>query len=242
MLVVLPEVVSSELFRFGFIEESVAKAIITYVSKNDVVIDVGAHSGFFSLLMSEIVETKYGFHIMQLIERRGEQINVRHILIKPVPNSEALLNAKNLADRIINLLNSDSISFSEAITIYSDDESKNNGGLLLNPNTMSTTHTLNDMSDKLRLQIEKLEEEDYTLPSLVEMPDESSAYRILHINKKIAEHKANLSDDFKMINEFAINEKKQRVLMSWIDETINKTYIRINDHNQKCDLKNNWIK
>ena len=191
--------------------------------------------------ISEVVESTYGFHIMQLIERRGEQINVRHILIKPKPNSQSIKDAQDEANRIINELDSGIINFSEAIIKYSDDESKNNEGLLLNPNTMSTKHSLNDMSDNLKIKIEGLKEGDVTNPTLIKMPDETSAYRILRLNKRVLEHKANLVDDFRMIHDFAVNDKKQRILLSWINRTIGTTYIRISDEIQGCELKNNWI-
>ena len=80
-----------------------------------------------------------------------------------------------------------------------------------------------------------------TNPTLIKMPDETSAYRILRLNKRVLEHKANLVDDFRMIHDFAVNDKKQRILLSWINRTIGTTYIRISDEIQGCELKNNWI-
>ena len=192
--------------------------------------------------ISEVVASEFGFHIVQLIERRGEQINVRHILIKAKANATASRNAQLKADTIIKEINSGLISFADAVVKYSDDDSKNNGGLLLNPNTMSTMHTLNDMSASLRLKVQSLEVGDISSPAIIQMSDESAAYRILKLNKRLEEHKANLIDDFTTIKDFSVNAKKQEVLLKWINKTIGKTFIKLNEGITTCEFKNNWIR
>jgi len=192
--------------------------------------------------ISEVVESQFGFHIVQLIERRGEQINVRHILLKTKVSSTALYNANLKIEEIEKELKTGTISFDDAVEKYSDDESKNNNGLLLNPNTMSTLHTINDMAPALKYAVEKLDIGAISIPSVIQMPDETKAYRILKLNKRIEEHKANLVDDFSMIKDFAINIKKQVELMKWIAKTISNTYIKINDDISSCEFKNKWVK
>ncbi len=192
--------------------------------------------------ISEVVESQFGFHIVQLIERRGEQINVRHILLKTKVSSTALYNANLKIEEIEKELKAGTITFDDAVEKYSDDESKNNNGLLLNPNTMSTLHTINDMAPALKYAVEKLDIGAISIPSVIQMPDETKAYRILKLNKRIEEHKANLVDDFSMIKDFAINIKKQEELMKWIAKTISNTYIKINDDISSCEFKNKWVK
>ena len=192
--------------------------------------------------ISEVVESQFGFHIVQLIERRGEQINVRHILLKTKVSSTALYNANLKIEEIEKELKAGTITFDDAVEKYSDDESKNNNGLLLNPNTMSTLHTINDMAPALKYAVEKLDIGAISIPSVIQMPDETKAYRILKLNKRIEEHKANLVDDFSMIKDFAINIKKQAELMKWIAKTISNTYIKINDDISSCEFKNKWVK
>ncbi|MDP7567491.1 MAG: peptidylprolyl isomerase, partial [Flavobacteriales bacterium] len=192
--------------------------------------------------ISEVVESQFGFHIVQLIERRGEQINVRHILLKTKVSSTALYNAKLKIEGIEKELASGTITFDEAVLKYSDDDSKMNGGLLLNPNTMSTLHTINDMAPALKYAVEKLDIGAISTPSVIQMPDETKAYRILRVNNRIHEHKANLVNDFSMIKEFAINLKKQDLLVKWIAKTISTSFVKINDDILDCDFKNKWVK
>lgn len=192
--------------------------------------------------ISEVIESQFGFHIVQLIERRGEQINVRHILLKSKVSSTALYNAKLKIEQVEKELKDGTINFDEAVKKYSDDESKNNNGLLLNPNTMSTLHAIDEMSPTLKFAVENLEEGSFSSPAVAQMPDETKAYRILKLNKRIEEHKANLVDDFSMIKDFAINIKKQEELMKWISITISNTYIKINDDISVCRFKNKWVK
>ena len=192
--------------------------------------------------ISEVVESQFGFHIIQLIQRRGEQINVRHILLKTKVSSTALNNAKLKLEEIEKEIKDGKITFEQAITKYSDDESKNNGGLLLNPNTMSTMHTIDDMAPALKYTVEKLKVAEISSSALMQMPDETQAYRILKLTKKIESHTANLVDDFSMIKDFAINLKKQDELMVWIQKTIDKTYIKINEDLLNCGFKNKWVK
>jgi len=192
--------------------------------------------------ISKVVESQFGYNIVQLIERRGEQINVRHILIKTKVTATALHAAKLKMDRIAEEINEETITFDQAVSKYSDDENKSNGGLLLNPNTMSTSHTLEDMAPALRLVVEKLKETQVSSPAVIQMQDENKAYRILRLNKRTEQHKANLVDDFAKIKEYSINAKKQVTLEKWTSKTIAKTYIKLSDELTKCELAKKWSK
>lgn len=192
--------------------------------------------------ISEVIESQFGYHIVQLIERRGEQINARHILIKTKVNATELHAAKLKMDSIANQTSAGALTFDEAVSKYSDDENKNNGGLLLNPNTMSTLHILDDMTPALRLVVESLAEGEVSAPSLIQTQDENKAYRILRLNKRVETHKANLVDDFSKIKEYSINTKKQEILEKWMSKTITKTYIRLSDALSECELANKWNK
>jgi peptidyl-prolyl cis-trans isomerase SurA len=157
-------------------------------------------------------------------------------------SSTALYNAKLKTEDIEKMLASGEITFDEAVLKYSNDNSKMNGGLLLNPNTMSTLHTINDMEPALKYAVEKLDIGAISTSSLIQMPDETKAYRILRVNNKIHEHNANLVDNFSMIKEFAISLKKQDLLVKWIAKKISTTFVKINDDILVCEFKNKWVK
>jgi len=192
--------------------------------------------------ISNVVQSQFGYHIVQLIERRGEQINVRHILIKTKVTATALHAAKLKIDSIAKEIKEKIITFDQAVSNYSDDENKTNGGLLLNPNTMSISHTLEDMAPALRLLVEELKENEVSSPAVIQMQDENKAYRILRLNKRTEQHKANLVDDFEKIKEYSINAKKQVTLEKWTNKTIARTYIKLSDDLTTCELAKKWSK
>ena len=192
--------------------------------------------------ISEVIETKFGYHIIQLIERRGESINVRHILMKPKISSAALLEAKNQLEKVESLLNDGSLSFENASKNYSDDISKNNGGLLINPQTGSSLFTPDQLNVNIRYAVERMDEGEVSSISQFIMSDGMKAYRIIKITKKIEEHKANLVDDFTQINDAALNSKKQNKISEWVDQKISNTYIRLSVDIESCESLNKWKK
>ncbi len=192
--------------------------------------------------ISEVIESEFGFHIVQLIERRGEQINVRHILIRPKINSTALNDAKIKTEKIAKEIKDGIITFDNAVIKYSDDKNKNNGGLLLNPNTMSTLHTIDEISPSLKYIIERLNINEVSSPSIIQTDDKTEAYQILRINSRIDSHMANIVDDFSMIKELTVNMKKQNALMMWIQKKIEESYVKINNDILDCNFRNKWKK
>ena len=192
--------------------------------------------------ISEVVESQFGLHIIQMIERRGDLINVRHILLSNRVSSTALYNAKIKIENIKKDIKSGIITFDDAIQKYSDDENKKNGRMLLNVNTMSTMHIVEEMNPTLKYIVEKLDTDSISEPVILDFPNDLQAYRILKLRKRVDSHKANLVDDFSMIKGFAEQLKQQDNLMIWIQNTIDKTYIKINDGILSCLFKNKWIK
>lgn len=192
--------------------------------------------------ISEVIESKFGFHIIQLIERRGDQINVRHILLRPKVSATSLNDAKIRIEKIADEIKSGSITFEEAILKYSDDDSKNSGGVLIDQKTMSNMHIIEDMDPSLKFLVKDLDESEFSSPNLFSNSDETNAYRLIKVKSKLNAHKANLSDDFSMIKEFALNIKRQDELFEWIKRTVDTTYIEINSNILSCNFKNKWIK
>ena len=193
--------------------------------------------------ISEVVESKFGYHIIQMIERRGEQINVRHILIKPKFSSLSLQNAREKINSIKSDLDSSLISFKDALQKYSDDESKNNGGLIINPKNGTTFFTFEELDPSIRYIVERMNIGDVSDPSLSKSQDGTqAAYRLVKLNNKIEEHKANIVDDFDLLKEYALSNKKQSVLEKWVSDNLANTYINISNDLSECACYKKWIK
>lgn len=189
--------------------------------------------------VSEIVKTNFGYHIIQLIERRGDQVNVRHILLKPKYSSTSLQNARLRIDSIYNKIKNNEISFSQAIKSYSDDDTKNNNGLLINPSNGSSTYTIAELGSSIKYLIEGLNEDDFTKPVKVES-NEGSIYRILNVVEKISSHTANLDLDYDFFQTQALNFKKQEKLDEWIEKRIKNTYVELKEIDRNCKSRYKW--
>ena len=189
--------------------------------------------------VSEIVKTNFGYHIIQLIERRGDQVNVRHILLKPKYSSTSLQNARLRIDTIYNKIKNNEISFSQAIKSYSDDDTKNNNGLLINPSNGSSTYTIAELGSSIKYLIEGLNEDDFTKPVKVES-NEGSIYRILNVVEKISSHTANLDLDYDFFQAQALNFKKQEKLDEWIEKRIKNTYVELKEIDKNCKSSYKW--
>ena len=189
--------------------------------------------------VSEIVKTNFGYHIIQLIERRGDQVNVRHILLKPKYSSTSLQNARLRIDSIYNKIKNNEISFSQAIKSYSDDDTKNNNGLLINPSNGSSTYTIAELGSSIKYLIEGLNEDDFTKPVKVES-NEGSIYRILNVVEKISSHTANLDLDYDFFQTQALNFKKQEKLDEWIEKRIKNTYVELKEIDKNCKSIYKW--
>ena len=163
-------------------------------------------------------------------------------MLKTKVSSTELYNAKLKIEKVEKEISTGDITFDDAIVKYSNHDSKNNKGLLLNPNTMSSMYTIDDMPLSLKYTVDNLQIGEVSSPILIKLSDENQAYRILKLNKRIDEHKANLIDDFSIIKDLLINARKQEKLIQWIQKAIDKSYIKINDNLLSCSFKNKWVK
>jgi len=192
--------------------------------------------------VSEVIESKFGFHIIQMLERRGEQVNVRHILIKPKFSSMSLKNANDDISKIKSKIDSSYISFDDAVKKYSDDDSKNNGGLIINSSTGSSDFSLDELDPTIKYMTEKMGIGDISDPSLTKSNDATqAAYRIIRLNSRIVEHKANIVDDFDVLKEYALSDKKQKTIDKWIRDNIPSTYIKVSERLSDCACYNKWM-
>jgi peptidyl-prolyl cis-trans isomerase SurA len=191
--------------------------------------------------VSEIVETEAGFHIIQLIERKGEYVNVRHILLKTKVSPVELARAKAKLDSISDLIAKDSIDWDQAVKQYSDGENKNGGGLLINPQTGTTGFEVSNLDPQVSFVIDKLKVGEVSNPVLVETQDGKQAYRLLYLKKRSLPHRANLREDYSKIQEWALVEKQAEVFKEWVDKKVKKTYVRINEKFKDCEFEYDWF-
>jgi peptidyl-prolyl cis-trans isomerase SurA len=190
--------------------------------------------------ISEIVETEAGFHIIQMIERRGEYVNVRHILLMAKVSPYALEKAKNELDTIAMQIRNGEITFEEAVEKYSDDENKGKDGMLINPYTGSTLFEAESLDQQVSFVIDKLQVGELSDPVPMVTEDGKDAYRLLMLKRKTTPHKANLRDDYNRIQDWALQKKKQEAVDKWIRDKSNSAYVRINENFTDCIFDYNW--
>jgi peptidyl-prolyl cis-trans isomerase SurA len=192
--------------------------------------------------ISDIVETEDGFHLIQMIERKGEYINVRHILLQPKVSMVSMTQAKNTLDSIGNLIEQKKLTFADAVLRFSDDLSRNNGGLIINPANGTSKFEAKELDPKIFFVIDKLKVGDISAPVLYKTDRGKEQYRIYYLKTRTVPHKANLQDDYAKIHQMALEEKKMNVMNTWIKERIAKTYVNIDPEYRKCTFQRDWIK
>ncbi len=190
--------------------------------------------------ISEIVETEAGFHIIQGIQRRGEFVRVRHILIRPKVSPVELAEARNFLDSIAGLVRNDSITIEEAVIRYSNDPSKNNGGILINPMTGAGEWPVDQLDPKVFFVIDKMEVGEISTPVLMQDENGEEAYRLLYLKRRTQPHRANLDEDYSQIQEWALQKKKHEDMKEWISRNAKRAYIKINGEYSGCDFEQKW--
>jgi len=193
--------------------------------------------------ISPVVETEAGFHIIRMLERRGDRINVAHILIKPKPSPEEMASSKSFLDSVYNLLKTNKITFDSAALLFSDDKNKITGGMLINPYTASHAFQKEHFAqyDKTILYvIDDLQTGDFSRPMSMITEGGKQAYRILCLKAKRPEHKANLIDDYEKIKNAALESKRQKILLKWVQNKVKYTYVKINPDFNECDFLEEW--
>lgn len=193
--------------------------------------------------ISAPVETEAGFHIIRMLERRGDRINVAHILIKPKPSPEEMSASKTFLDSVYNLLKDNKITFDSAVILFSDDKEKTEGGRLVNPYTASYSFQKEHFMqyDKTILYvIDDLQEGDFSRPMSMITESGNQAYRILYLKAKRPEHKASLLDDYEKIKNAAMENKRQKTLLKWVNNKVKYTHVRMNDDFKDCGFLMEW--
>jgi len=193
--------------------------------------------------ISSVFETEYGFHIAELIDRRGGVVDFRHILMIPKIFQHQMDETKKFLISLKDILDNNELAFEKAAKDYSNDTStKYNGGLLINSQTGEHLFFLEELDPLIKKNIENIDEGTVIGPLYYKMEDGKEAYRLIKLIEKKDAHFANVSEDYNLIKMYAENDKKQNKLSDWINLKIKATYIYINKDFIDQDFVYNWKK
>jgi peptidyl-prolyl cis-trans isomerase SurA len=192
--------------------------------------------------ISGIVETEAGFHILQLIERQKDFVNVRHILLRPKISIEQKQLATNYLDSLYTLIQDSVYTFDEAVKKFSDSPNRISGGFLINPKTGNNIFQAEDLDPKVFYVIDKMKVGEVSRPVTYVTKDGTDAFRLLHLVKKSPPHRANIDQDYDKIYMIALNKKHQQVLDDWVIEHAKTAYIRIVDNYSDCEYYDKIMK
>lgn len=192
--------------------------------------------------ISQVIETEFGFHIIQLLERRGNSIRVRHILVRPEITDNDLKLAQNHLDSIRHLIVSDSITFSIAVKRFGNEDvqSYNNDGRMMNPITGNTFYEVADLDPDVYFAIDTLDIGDITKAFPFAAPTGETMYRIVQLQSRTSPHRANLQQDYNKIMTATKDSKQNDYLSKWIEDKVASTYILIDGRYQACPSLSKW--
>ncbi|WP_320814459.1 peptidylprolyl isomerase [Flavobacterium sp.] len=193
--------------------------------------------------ISEPFETEFGYHIILVEKIKGQEVELRHILVNPKVTSLAMAQAKTKIEEIRAKIISGEITFADAAKSSSDQkETRNNGGVLLNPRTMEPRFDLTKMDPALYSQISNFKVGQVSNPILEDERGGNKFYKIITVNNKTEEHTADFANDYLKVKDLALTDKKIKAIAKWTEEKINETYISINADYKDCNFTNNWLK
>ncbi len=195
--------------------------------------------------ISNVFETDYGYHIVQLIERKGDDYTCRHILLIPEFNRQSLSDASTKMEECYSKLKQNQITWEQAVLMYSNDNNtKHNKGIITNPMTGEqgwSMEDLNQIDQQIFLLTNALNAGDLTKPSLYfDFNEKKQGIRIVRLMDRVGPHKANLEQDYTLIQRATESDKKEKILSNWIKSKIGNAYIRIDNEYENCNFKYSW--
>jgi peptidyl-prolyl cis-trans isomerase SurA len=192
--------------------------------------------------ISPVIESEFGFHIIQMLERRGNSIRVRHILIKPDITDADLELARNRLDSVRHLVMNDSISFSLAVKRFGneDQQSYNNDGRMVNPATGNTFFEIGDLDPDIYFTVDTMDVGEISAPFMFRDPTGERYFRVVQLQSRSSPHKADLRKDYSKIQMAAIEAKKSEFISDWVGDKVGSTYIDIDPIFNGCPVLRKW--
>jgi peptidyl-prolyl cis-trans isomerase SurA len=195
--------------------------------------------------VSNVVRSAFGYHIIQLVDKKGDKVNTRHVLMKPKVSVEAKEVAYNRLDSLAKMIRQNEISFEDAAQIFSyDKNTRNNSGVVINSNTMSSKFSVEELDPDVSKIITKMNVNEISVPfESIDKETQLPVFKIIKLMKKTDSHKADLQNDYQKLAEMYLVKKKEGVFNDWISKQQSATYIRIDQTYANCNFNfNNWIK
>ena len=190
--------------------------------------------------ISKIVETDFGFHIIQLIDKRGDKIKCRHILLKPKVSAEEIKRAAEQLDSIGTDIRSGKFSFEEAASYLSDDkDTKNNRGLMTNVtnNEITSRFQMKELPTEIARVVETMKVGDISKPFEMINSKGKTVVAVAKLKSRTEGHKATITEDFQVMREMVMNKEREKVINNWISDKIKHTYVRMNDRYKDCQFQ-----
>lgn len=195
--------------------------------------------------ISKIIESKFGYHILKLIDRKGDNINVRHILIRPKIFSSDIELAKQKMDSILWLVKIDTFTFEKAAKKFSDDaQTKSSGGFITESATGTTRIPIDELDKALYFRVESMKAGEMTDPELITLPgpDREQVWRVLYLKSETKPHRANLKDDYQKFQVLAESRKRAKALSDYIERARKQVYIQVSDQYKNCPSVQRFFK
>ena len=197
--------------------------------------------------ISKIVETEFGYHIIQLIDKRGERINVRHILLKPRVTQEEMNQTSQKLDSIANDIREGKFTFDEAATFLSDDkDTKSNHGLMVNtpdPQTRTSRFRMQDLPTEVARAVEGLKVGEISAPFEMVNSRGKKVCAIIKLKSRVESHRATITEDFQALKDVVLAKRREQKLNDWVAGKLKNTYVRMNDRYKDCKFQyQGWVK
>lgn len=193
--------------------------------------------------ISEPFETDFGYHIILLEKIRGQEYDIRHILLRPEITDDAITAAQEEITKVRERIVAGDLTFADAAREFSDEEeTKFEGGQLINPYTQDSSMELTKMDPELYGQIQDLKDNEISLVLRDQDRINPIKFKILTVTDRIDEHEADFARDYLKIKNLALQDKQFKEIAKWQEEKIFDTYVKINDDYKSCEFNNNWLK